>query len=237
MMRTQPLDGPADGTALSIPTPRRRNGRFNGSLMRVAAAVLIAATALVAGCKRDGGGQLPQASGEAIVVKREAVKGFALVAAYPDQKRGDELAIALEFSQPLVGTQDFDQLLAVTDKNGAAVEGGWVLDEGGKILRFPHVEASKDYTVTIKPGLTAAAGDRIGQALTKQVYTGPLEPVVGFASQGSVLPARDSRGLPVLKNLVDRMLRQRADVLAFHSAPTAQGGTGAVLVLLARRRR
>ncbi len=42
-------------------------------------------------------------------------------------------------------------------------------------------------------------------------------------------------GAPVLKNLVDRMLRQRNDVLAFHSAPPAQGGTGAVLVLLARR--
>ena len=39
--------------------------------------------------------------------------------------------------------------------------------------------------------------------------------------------------LPVLKNLVDRILRQRADVLAFHSPPAAQGGTGAVLVLLA----
>lgn len=39
---------------------------------------------------------------------------------------------------------------------------------------------------------------------------------------------------PVLKNLVDRLLRQRNDVLAFHSAPPAQGGTGAVLVLLKR---
>lgn len=38
--------------------------------------------------------------------------------------------------------------------------------------------------------------------------------------------------VPVLKNLVDRVLRQRSDVLAFHSAPPAQGGTGAVLVLL-----
>jgi DNA-nicking Smr family endonuclease len=46
---------------------------------------------------------------------------------------------------------------------------------------------------------------------------------------------RDEGELPVLKNLVDRMLRQRADILAFHSAPPAQGGTGAVLVLLARR--
>ena len=40
---------------------------------------------------------------------------------------------------------------------------------------------------------------------------------------------------PVLKNLVDRLLRLRNDVLAFHSAPTGQGGTGAMLVLLARR--
>ena len=42
-------------------------------------------------------------------------------------------------------------------------------------------------------------------------------------------------GAPILKNLVDGMLRRRADVLAFHSAPPAQGGTGAVLVLLAKR--
>ena len=45
----------------------------------------------------------------------------------------------------------------------------------------------------------------------------------------------NSSGVPVLKNLVDRLLRQRADVLAFHSAPAAQGGTGAVLVLLRPR--
>jgi len=46
-----------------------------------------------------------------------------------------------------------------------------------------------------------------------------------------------SSGAPVLKNLVDRLLRHRADVLAFHSAPPAQGGTGTVLVLLAPRAR
>jgi DNA-nicking Smr family endonuclease len=46
---------------------------------------------------------------------------------------------------------------------------------------------------------------------------------------------RAADGIPVLKNLVDRLLRQRSDVLAFHSAPAAQGGTGAVLVLLAPR--
>lgn len=42
-----------------------------------------------------------------------------------------------------------------------------------------------------------------------------------------------SSGAPILKNLVDRMLRQRSSVLAFHSPLAAQGGSGAVVVLLA----
>ncbi|HEY9133899.1 MAG TPA: Smr/MutS family protein, partial [Dyella sp.] len=37
---------------------------------------------------------------------------------------------------------------------------------------------------------------------------------------------------PVLKVLTDRMLRRRDDVVAFASARPAQGGTGAVVVLL-----
>jgi DNA-nicking Smr family endonuclease len=37
---------------------------------------------------------------------------------------------------------------------------------------------------------------------------------------------------PVLKRLTDGLLRQRGDVLAFASAPPAEGGTGAVIVLL-----
>jgi DNA-nicking Smr family endonuclease len=39
---------------------------------------------------------------------------------------------------------------------------------------------------------------------------------------------------PVLKQLTDSLLRRRADVLAFTSARPAQGGTGAVIVLLQR---
>ena len=61
----------------------------------------------------------------------------------------------------------------------------------------------------------------------------------GKGLHGAALESRpvDDRGAPVLKNLVDRMLRQRADVLGFHSAPAARGGTGAVVVLLAPTRR
>ena len=44
-----------------------------------------------------------------------------------------------------------------------------------------------------------------------------------------------SEGAPVLKMLVDRVLRHCGDVLAFASAPPNQGGSGAVLVLLDNR--
>jgi DNA-nicking Smr family endonuclease len=43
---------------------------------------------------------------------------------------------------------------------------------------------------------------------------------------------RSRPGGPVLKGLTDRILRRRSDVLAFASARPAQGGTGAVVVLL-----
>ena len=81
------------------------HGESMGRLLRHAMALLLG-VALATGtgaCKRDPGGQLPAASGEAIQAKREAIKGFALLRAYPDQRR-DDLAIAVEFSRPLVGT-------------------------------------------------------------------------------------------------------------------------------------
>lgn len=49
---------------------------------------------------------------------------------------------------------------------------------------------------------------------------------------GKGLRSTTARG-PVLKALTEQILRRRSDVLAFSSALPAQGGTGAVLVLLA----
>ncbi len=47
---------------------------------------------------------------------------------------------------------------------------------------------------------------------------------------------RSKGGVPVLKAMVERVLPRREDVLAYALAPPAQGGSGAVLVLLAARR-
>ncbi len=149
----------------------------------------------LAGCSRNETGQLPAVSGEAIQAQRQQIEGFGLVRAWPDQT-GEGLAIALEFSQPLVGTQDFDRL--VTFAEPIAEPSGWALDGSGTVLRYPHVKPDQHYTVRIASDLTAADGSTLPVALEEKVYTGELEPVVGFASQGSVLPAKESRGLPVV---------------------------------------
>lgn len=194
---------------------------------RSAVATVLLALVIV-GCGRDPGGQLPQAGGEKIQAQRETVEGFGLVRAFPDQHDG-QLTLALEFSQPLVGTQDFDALLQVDPKpdNGS----GWSLSEDGLTLRYPYVEAARDYQVKVSADLVAADGTRLGQAIDRQVHTGELEPVVGFASQGSVLPARESRGLPVVSVNVEEVdvefLRVRdAELPRFYAAFQKGGRRG-----------
>ena len=165
-----------------------------GRGLRLLAAGAVA-LALLGGCKDRQGGQLPAPSGEAIVAERGQVEGFALVRAYPDQEEGS-LALAVEFSRPLVGTQDFDRLLGFAEP--VAEDSSWSLDEDGRVLRFPFVEANRDYTLRISAALTAADGSTLGRDVEQKIHTGELKPAAGFASQGSVLPARESRGLPVV---------------------------------------
>ena len=107
----------------------RPNG-VGGAWRWWAATLVLVVAFLGGGCKADKQGQLPETSGEKIAAQRAKPVGFGLVSAYADQL-GDEHAIALEFSRRLVGTQDFDKLIAVTDKDGAAVAGSWVLSDRG----------------------------------------------------------------------------------------------------------
>ncbi|WP_172453068.1 alpha-2-macroglobulin family protein [Xanthomonas arboricola] len=170
--------------------------RWSGTRRMLLWVVLLCVAIGAVACKRNESGQLPAASGEAIKADKQAITGFALARAYPDQT-SDGLSLALEFSRPLVGTQDFDALVRFEEKVGTG-DSSWSLSDDGKTLRYPYVEAAKDYTVLVDANLLAADGSRLGKPLKQKVYTGALKPVAGFASQGSVLPARESRGLPVV---------------------------------------
>ena len=194
--------------------------------VRLAGGLLAALLALApAACKRDPGGELPAAGGEPIRAQRETVQGFAVVRAWPDP-RPEGLAIAVSFSRPLVGTQDFDALLVIDAKGDG--RSGWTLSADGKTLRYPYVEANRHYTLRISGALTAADGSKLGSDVEKKVFTGELEPAVGFASQGSVIPAKESRGLPVVSVNVDEVdvefLRVRDAALPKFFADYQRGG-------------
>ncbi len=164
-------------------------------------ALLVALSVHLTACNRQNTG-VPDVQGKKPVAaepakKSETPQGFALASAHPEQYQG-QLALSLEFTQPVVGTQAFDTLIAVTDDKGANVQGSWALDEDGKTLRFPYVQADRSYSVRMKGEIAATDGKTLGAEKSLEVYTGPMQPAIGFASQGSVLPARETRGLPVV---------------------------------------
>ncbi len=192
---------------------------------RVLQVFFVCMLALLTACQPNTQGQLPEAGGEAIKAERADVEGFAVVRAWPAQRYGD-LTIAIEFSQALEGRQDFDALLQIDaeHKDGS----GWVLSDNGKVLRFPYVEANKTYAITVSGHLAAADGSTLGRLVELKVFTGELEPVVGFASQGSVIPAKESRGLPVVSINVDEVdvefLRVRDSALSRFFVEYQQNG-------------
>ncbi len=165
---------------------------------RILAAFFVSVILILAsltGCKREAN-QVPAVQGGQAIDAREKPTGFVLLSAA--HMSGDDAALVLDFSQPLAAAQSFDELLVVKDDQGVAIKGSWTLTDSTTRLLFPYAEASKNYTVLVRAGLMAADGKILGKDEERKVFTGPLKPAVGFASQGSVLPARDTRGLPVV---------------------------------------
>ena len=195
-------------------------------LRRVAALSLGLLLLVLAGCQREGG-QVPELQGGAPVDARTVAEGFALESAGHGRHDG-QTAIELRFTRPLAAGQDFDALIVVSGPDQAVVKGSWVLDDSAKRLHFPYVEASRKYRVRLAAGLAAADGSTLGAEQVRELDTAPVEPAVGFASQGSVLPARDTRGLPVVSVNVPEVdvefLRVRDEEVANFFVSYQRGG-------------
>ena len=186
--------------------------------------VLLVVVALVGGCRQA---PVPEIAAPAQSKPAVAAKSLALMAVSTDPD-ADRPAALLVFDRPLAQGQPFDDLLAITVKDGAAPEGSWALDDDGRRLRFPYLAANTQYVVSARAALAAADGTTLGQDATRELHTGPLEPLAGFASQGSVLPAHESRGLPVVTvNVAEvdvEFLRVRERALPAFLAEYQKGG-------------
>jgi len=130
-------------------------------------------------------------------IKRDAGKPLTLIDASEAQLDGAATLI-LTFSVALDDQQNYAGLLHLVDSKSGAVEGGWELSPNRKELRFRHLPPNRELTVTLDGGLKAANGAVLAESFQKKITTRDIQPMVGFASRGSLLPTRITQGLPVL---------------------------------------
>jgi uncharacterized protein YfaS (alpha-2-macroglobulin family) len=114
-------------------------------------------------------------------------------------------ALVLTFNTPLDDKQDFAARVKLVDDKSGKVDGGWELAQNGKSLRFRHPEPSRKLTVSVEAGLRAANGTTLSTPFSQSLTTRDIQPMVGFASRGSLLPLRLTQGLPVLALNVSRV--------------------------------
>jgi uncharacterized protein YfaS (alpha-2-macroglobulin family) len=106
--------------------------------------------------------------------------------------------LMLTFNMPLESEQKFNNHVRLSDANGGAVDSAWELDSNLTTLYFRHVDPNRKLTLTVDAEIRALTGKTLGQTYTATITTGALNPVIGFASRGSLLPTRLADGLPVV---------------------------------------
>lgn len=106
--------------------------------------------------------------------------------------------LVLTFSIPLDPEQDFARTVHVVDKKSGKVDGGWELSPNLKELRLRHLEPNRDLVLTIDRELKALNNTTFEINYEKTLTTRDIQPSVGFASRGSLLPGKVVEGLPVM---------------------------------------
>lgn len=107
-------------------------------------------------------------------------------------------ALVLTFSVPLDPDQDFASVVHLVDKKSGKVDGAWELAPNLKELRLRHLEPNRELLVTIDSGLKALNKATFGKNYETTIATRDIQPSVGFASRGSLLPGKVVEGLPVM---------------------------------------
>ena len=124
-------------------------------------------------------------------------KPLTLVDASEVQRDG-AAALVLTFSVPLDPGQDFASTVHVVDKKNGKIDGAWELSSNLKELTLRHVEPNRELLVSIERGLVALNKATFGIDYEKTIKTRDIQPTVGFASRGSLLPGKVVEGLPVM---------------------------------------
>jgi uncharacterized protein YfaS (alpha-2-macroglobulin family) len=146
----------------------------------------------------------PDASQLEKLAKGSAGKLLKLLDASEVQLDGAS-TLVLTFSIPLDPNQDFSRVAHLVDKTSGKVDGAWELSNDLKELRLRHLEPKREMILTVDSGLLALNKTTFDSNFEKQISTRDIQPSVGFASRGSLLPTKVIAGLPVMALNVDKI--------------------------------
>lgn len=113
--------------------------------------------------------------------------------------------LSVSFSVPLDPEQNFAEKLHVVDAKTGKVDGAWELSDNLMELHLRHLEPQRKLILTVDPGLRAVNGATLPAEYISRLETRDLQPTVGFASRGNLLPTRLAEGLPVIALNVDKV--------------------------------
>lgn len=114
-------------------------------------------------------------------------------------------ALSVTFSAPLEAGQAFADRLHLVDTTKGKVDGAWELSDNQMELRLRHLEPQRKLVLTIDAGLASVNGKRLAAEYVSRLETRDMQPSIGFASRGSLLPTRLAEGLPVIALNVDKV--------------------------------
>ncbi|MGO3741645.1 alpha-2-macroglobulin family protein [Kerstersia sp.] len=114
-------------------------------------------------------------------------------------------ALAVTFSAPLDPQQKLADYLSAVDQKSGKVDGAWQLSANLMTATLGPLAPHRTLVVTVEQGLSSLGGTRLERENKQQITTRDADPVVGFASSGSLLPTELVDGLPVMALNVDKV--------------------------------
>ncbi|WP_095078246.1 alpha-2-macroglobulin [Pseudomonas sp. Irchel s3h17] len=113
--------------------------------------------------------------------------------------------LSVSFSVPLDPQQKFAEKLHLVDSKSGKVDGAWELADNLMELRLRHLEPQRKLVLTVDAGLVGVNDAKLAAEFVSRLETRDLQPTVGFASRGTLLPTRLAEGLPVIALNVDKV--------------------------------
>lgn len=122
------------------------------------------------------------------------------------RSRDEGPVLAVTFSRPLAARQMLNDLMKVTDLGEAdagrdaadKVAGHWRVGDNPRVAFFSGVLPKRRYRIDIATGVAARSGDQLAGAHQCETMVEDMPPAHFFASRGTVLPAGQNGGLPVV---------------------------------------